>query len=78
MFLLLDRFTYIIMLMHNNNNFIIKLSVFTELLIVKYYKTSFPRKHPQAFDVFRDVTEGPVRVLSMADNGDSANKFRYI
>ena len=32
---------------------------------------SLPRKQPQAFDSFRDITEGPVCVLSMVDNGDS-------
>ena len=36
---------------------------------------SFPRKQPQAFDALRDITEGPVRVLSMAGNGDSASSF---
>ena len=36
---------------------------------------SFPRKQPQAIDALRDVTEGPVCVLSMADNGDSASSF---
>ena len=36
---------------------------------------SFLRKQPQTFDALRDVTEGPVRVLSLADNGDSASSF---
>ena len=38
-------------------------------------QTSFSRKQPQAFDAFCDITEGPVRILSMADNGDSASSF---
>ena len=61
------RQIHLVMLMH----FIIKLCVFTELLSVKHCKTSLLRKQPQAFDPFRDITEGPVRVLSMANNGDS-------
>ena len=27
------------------------------------------------FDPFRDITEGPVRVLSMVDNGDPPSSF---
>ena len=48
---------------------------FTELLSVKHCKTSFPRKQPQAFDAFHDVTEGPGCTLLMGDNGDSASIF---
>ena len=53
----------------------IKLCVFTELLSIKHCKTSFPQKQPQAFDAFCDITEGSVRILSMADNGGSASSF---
>ena len=59
-------------MLDTTTNFVIKLCVFTES--VKHCKT-FPRKQPQAFDVLRDVTEGPVHVLSLADNGDSASSF---
>ena len=71
---LFARWIYLVMLMHNKfcNQI---LCVFTELLSVKHCETSFPQKQPQAFDVLRDVTEGSVRVLSMADNGDSASSF---
>ena len=57
--------------MHNNKF----CNQITELLSVKHCKTSFPSKQPQAFDAFRDITEGPVHVLSMADNRDSASSF---
>ena len=36
---------------------------------------SLPQKQPQAFDLFCDVTEGPVCILSMANNRDSASSF---
>ena len=55
--------------MHNNN----QLCVVFELSLVKHDKTSRSKKQPQVLDPFRDVTEGSVRVLSMVDNGDSAN-----
>ena len=55
--------------------FIIQLCVVFELSSVKHDKTSLPKKQAQVLDPFRDVTEGPVRVLSMVDNGDSASSF---
>ena len=36
---------------------------------------SLPKKQLQVLDPFRDITEGPVHVLSMVDNGNSASSF---
>ena len=47
----------------------IKLCIFIELLLLNIEKRHFSMK---TFSPFHDVTEGPVRVLSMADNRDSA------
>ena len=55
------------MLMHNNNFY----NQIMWLLNIKYCKMLFLQKQPQAVDPFHDITEGSVRVLSMADNGDS-------
>ena len=36
-------------------------------------KTSLPKNKPQMSDLFHDITEGPERVLSMADNENSTS-----
>ena len=46
--------------------------------MVKHDKMSHPKKQPQVLDPFRNVIEGPVRVLSMVDNGNSASNFTTV
>ena len=46
-----------------------------KLLPVKHGKTSLPKNRPQMSDLLRDITKGPVRVQSMADNENSASSY---
>ena len=41
-------------------------------------KRHFLKNRPQMSDVFRDVTEGPVHVLSMADNENLTISWKHL
>ena len=43
--------------------------------LVKHGKTSILKNRPQMSDLFRDVTEGQIHILSMADNKNSTSSY---
>ena len=41
-------------------------------------KRHFLKNQPQMSDVFRDITEGPVRIQSMADNENLTSSYAVL
>ena len=52
------------------------MAITTILSSFSYCRSNMIKRHfPQVLDPFHDVMEGPVHVLSMVDNRDSASSF---